>query len=76
MTTPRAMRLILLAAVLCIIGAAAILLAGSMRPVHYGWFAYAPLADTTFVPQGGYLISGPSVAGLALLAAGLLALAF
>ncbi|MBD5785882.1 hypothetical protein IF650_06775 [Cellulosimicrobium terreum] len=24
------------------------------RPASYGWFAYAPLSDTTFTPSGAY----------------------
>lgn len=41
----------------------------------FGWFAYAPLSRTAFVPTGT-LLSQLDLAGLALLVIGLVALAF
>ena len=70
------MRLILLAAILGVVGGVITLVAGHPRPAQYGWFAYAPLADTTFVPQGGYLLSTTSLIGSVVLGTGLMALAF
>jgi hypothetical protein len=43
-------------AVLLLLGAALLLVAAwlASRPTSFGWFAYAPLSDTTFVPVGAY----------------------
>jgi len=48
-----------------------------MGPPSFGWFAYQPLADATFVPSGSAVIlSRVAVAGSVIFAIGLLALAF
>ncbi|MFD4990845.1 hypothetical protein ACFWH7_03765 [Cellulosimicrobium cellulans] len=43
-------------AVLLLLGVALLVVAASLasRPTSFGWFAYAPLSDTTFVPVGAY----------------------
>ena len=43
----------------------------------FGWFAYQPLADATFAPGGAAVVlSRVTIAGWAILAVGLVALAF
>lgn len=44
------------------------------EPASFGWFAYAPLSDTTFVADGLHLVSTTSLVGAGLLVVGLLAL--
>ena len=46
------------------------------RPVSFGWFAYAPLSDTAFAPEGVHLVSTTAIVGAVVLAVGLMALAF
>ena len=43
-------------AVLLLVGVALLIAASwvASRPTSYGWFAYAPLSGTTFVPSGAY----------------------
>lgn len=66
----------IVAAVLVTAGAI-VTVVGLMTPVSYGWFAYQPLADATFMPGGdGVWVSHATVIGLVLLALGLIALAF
>ncbi|HEX5859554.1 MAG TPA: hypothetical protein VFY91_15735 [Microbacterium sp.] len=50
---------------------------GLLTPVTFGWFAYQPLADATFVPGGDHVILSRTTAiGFVVVALGLLALAF
>jgi heme/copper-type cytochrome/quinol oxidase subunit 1 len=49
---------------------------GATKPRAYGWFAYAPLSETTFHPESFVLVDPWAIAGLVLLVAGLLVLAF
>lgn len=62
-------------ALLGIIAGVATLIYSLSRPTTFGWFAYAPLSDETFLP-GMTILSNTQVTGLALLAAGLLCAAF
>jgi heme/copper-type cytochrome/quinol oxidase subunit 1 len=62
-------------ALLGIIAGVATLIYSLSRPTTFGWFAYAPLSEETFLP-GMAILSNTQVTGLALLAAGLLCAAF
>ena len=56
---------------------AVLLVAGLLTPVTFGWFAYQPLADATFVPDsGGVFLSRITIIGWVILTFGLLAVAF
>lgn len=56
---------------------AVVLIFGLLTPVTFGWFAYQPLADATFVPGGGgVFLSRTTIVGLAVLMTGLLSVAF
>jgi heme/copper-type cytochrome/quinol oxidase subunit 1 len=56
---------------------AVMLIIGLLTPVTFGWFAYQPLADTTFVPGGGgVFLSRTTIVGTVVLTIGLLAVAF
>ena len=54
--------------------------AGLLMPVSaasFGWFAYQPLADATFVPGGnGVVVSRFTIVGSVIFALGSIALAF
>ncbi|MBG0717562.1 hypothetical protein G3N18_05625 [Microbacterium sp. 2C] len=53
------------------------LIAGLLTPVTFGWFAYQPLADATFVPgASGVFLSRTTIIGGVILAIGLLTVAF
>ncbi len=59
------------------VGGLVVLVIGLLTPVTFGWFAYQPLADATFVPGGsGVYISRIAIIGWMLLTIGLLAAAF
>ena len=54
-----------------------VLLIGVLTPVTFGWFAYQPIADATFVPGGGgVFLSRTTIVGWVFLTIGLLAVAF
>jgi heme/copper-type cytochrome/quinol oxidase subunit 1 len=54
-----------------------VLIVGLLTPVTYGWFAYQPLAETTFSPGGNdVVLSRVTIIGSIVLTMGLLALAF
>lgn len=56
-----------------------VIIVGLITPVtaRFGWFAYQPLADATFLPvESGVYVSRVTLIGSILLAIGLLALAF
>ncbi|MEU1970956.1 hypothetical protein ABZ477_04835 [Microbacterium sp. NPDC019599] len=56
---------------------AVVLIVGLLTPVTFGWFAYQPLADATFVPgAGGVFLSRVTIIGWVILTVGLLAVAF
>ncbi|MGC5221494.1 hypothetical protein ACPW96_02720 [Micromonospora sp. DT81.3] len=64
------------AGILTVTGVVA-LVAGLSTPVTFSWFAYQPLADATFTPEGsGVFLSRITIAGLIALNIGLIALAF
>ncbi|TFB87262.1 hypothetical protein E3O44_09050 [Cryobacterium algoricola] len=56
-----------------LIGIVLLLLPGNQA--SFGWFAYAPLSDSTFLPPGG-LLSPHSQIGIVVLIVGLVVLAF
>ena len=60
--------------VLSVVGVV-VLVVASARPVSFGWFAYAPLSDTTFTADGVNLFSTASLVGAVVLVIGLLVLA-
>ena len=47
----------------------------SARPVSFGWFAYAPVSDTTFTAEGVHVFSTATLVGAVVLVVGLLGLA-
>ncbi len=49
---------------------------GATTPKAYGWFAYAPLSEATFHAENFVLVDPWAIAGVVLLVAGLLPLAF
>lgn len=49
---------------------------GAVTPASFGWFAYQPLAGDVFLPGDAMLLSRTFVIGLAVLAIGLIGLAF
>jgi hypothetical protein len=53
-----------------------VLTVGLLTPVTFGWFAYQPLADATFVPGAGVFLSRITIIGWVILTIGLLAVAF
>ena len=60
-----------------LLGGAATIIVGLMTPVSFGWFAYQPLADATFAPQGeAVFLSRTAIIGLTTFTLGLLMLAF
>ncbi|MGJ9372639.1 hypothetical protein [Nesterenkonia sp. CF4.4] len=63
------------AATLIIAGLAVVILAMD-RPTSFGWFAYAPLSDTTYMPGPSGATLAIAAAGVALLVLGLLATGF
>jgi len=65
--------MVVLGAVAAVIGLVLLLLPSGQA--SFGWFAYAPLSDTTFFPPGG-LLSPQSQIGMVLIIVGLVLLAF
>jgi heme/copper-type cytochrome/quinol oxidase subunit 1 len=55
---------------------AVVLIIGLLTPATFGWFAYQPLAEATFVPGGGVFLSHTTIVGLVVLMIGLLSVAF
>ncbi|MFF1832183.1 hypothetical protein [Paenarthrobacter sp. NPDC058040] len=53
-----------------------LIVAWSNRDAGFGWFAYAPLSNTTFTGSGAAFVSQGTQLGLAVSMAGLLILAF
>lgn len=64
------------AAGIVIAAGAVVVIAGLLTPVTFGWFAYQPLADATFVPRAGVFLSRITIFGWVILTIGLLAVAF
>jgi heme/copper-type cytochrome/quinol oxidase subunit 1 len=67
------------AAVVPVLGAAAVLLGCLIAYLNRnftGWFAYAPLSKTPFSANGAAFVTQGTQIGLAIMAAGLLVLAF
>lgn len=74
-TTPLARVAVPLAA-LALILAGIVLLSVPVRQESFGWFAYAPLSQQTFVPQGMLIMDREKWTGVVLTGVGLLALTF
>lgn len=55
---------------------AVVLIVGLLTPVTFGWFAYQPLADESFVPGAGVFLSHVTITGWVILTIGLLVVAF
>ena len=53
-----------------------VLLSVPVRQESFGWFAYAPLSQQTFVPQGMLIMDKEKWAGVVLTGVGLLVLTF
>lgn len=56
--------------------AGVVLLSVPVRQESFGWFAYAPLSQQTFVPQGMLIMDREKWTGVVLTGVGLLVLAF
>ncbi|WP_146072866.1 hypothetical protein [Cryobacterium sp. Y62] len=65
--------MVVFGAVAAVIGFVLLLLPSG--PASFGWFAYAPLSNTTFFPPGG-LLSVRTQIGIVLFIVGLVLLAF
>lgn len=64
----------LAAIVLTAVGAITVLITPP-PPIAFGWFAYAPLSESVFTPEGGVVILAPTaILGAAASVAGLIAL--
>ena len=53
-----------------------VIIAVNSQPQTFGWFAYAPLSGESFSPEGATFVPAPWLAGGALLALGLVVIAF
>ncbi|WP_157485686.1 MULTISPECIES: hypothetical protein [unclassified Frigoribacterium] len=60
--------------VVLVVGVVVLAIAGA-QPVSFGWFAYAPLSDTTFTAEGVHVFSTASLVGAVIVVIGLLVLA-
>lgn len=69
-------RLLLIVAIVAVIVGTGIVVTTRSQPASFGWFAYAPLSSTIFIPDGVHIISTGGLVGAAVLAVGLIALAF
>jgi len=63
------------AATLTVAGAVITIIALA-TPVTFGWFAYQPLADSTFVPGDTIVVSRAVIPGVGLVIVGLIVLSF
>lgn len=63
-------------ALLLVVAGLITLVVGLFTPVSFGWFAYQPLAGVTLTTATGVFVSYVTVIGSAILAVGLLVLAF
>ncbi|MDN4644571.1 hypothetical protein [Arthrobacter sp. PsM3] len=59
-----------------LLAAGMVLLSLPVRQENFGWFAYAPLSQQAFVPQGLLIMDAEKWAGVVLAGVGLLTLAF
>lgn len=59
-----------------IIGGIAAAVVAAPREVSFGWFAYAPLSEATFSPDGLIVLAGGALGGLIVAVVGVALLAF
>lgn len=59
-----------------IVGGVATAVVATPREVSFGWFAYAPLSDATFTPDGLIVLTGGALGALVVAAIGVAVLAF
>jgi heme/copper-type cytochrome/quinol oxidase subunit 1 len=70
------MRVLVIAGVVAAIAGIVIIAVNVPQPKTFGWFAYAPLSGEVFSPEGGTFVPTPWLLGGALVALGLVAIAF
>ncbi|MBD8702768.1 hypothetical protein [Frigoribacterium sp. CFBP 13712] len=68
-------RLVLVAGLAALVVGVVVLAIASAQPMSFGWFAYAPLSDTTFTADGVHLFSTASLVGAVIVIVSLLVLA-
>lgn len=69
-----ASRLVLVAGLAALVVGVVVLATAAAQPVSFGWFAYAPLSDTTFTAEGVHMLSTPSLVGAVIVVMSLLVL--
>lgn len=69
-------RVLLLVGLVAVIVGACVVVVAHPQPASFGWFAYAPLSSTISITDGVHIISTGELVGAAVLAIGLIALAF
>ena len=68
-------RLVLVVGVAALAVGIVVLALAAAQPVSFGWFAYAPLSETTFTVQGVHVFSTASLVGAVIVVISLLVLA-
>ncbi|MBD8611875.1 hypothetical protein IFT77_15405 [Frigoribacterium sp. CFBP 13729] len=68
-------RLVLVAGLAALVVGVVVLAIASAQPMSFGWFAYAPLSDTTSTAEGVHLFSTASLLGAVIVIVSLLVLA-
>ncbi|TWX40805.1 hypothetical protein ES689_05135 [Frigoribacterium sp. ACAM 257] len=68
-------RLVLVAGLAALVLGVVVLAIAAAQPVSFGWFAYAPLSETTFAAEGVRVFSTASLAGAVITVISLLVLA-
>ena len=59
-----------------IVGGVAAAIVATPREVSFGWFAYAPLSEATFTPDGLIVLTGGALGGLVVALIGVAVFAF
>ena len=67
--------LVLVAGLAALVVGVVVLAIAAAQPVSFGWFAYAPLSDTTFPAEGVHMFSTASLVGAVIVVISLLVLA-
>jgi hypothetical protein len=67
-------RLVLVAGLAALVVGVVILANAAAQPVSFGWFAHAPLSDTTFSAAGVHMFSTASLVGAVIVVISLLVL--
>ena len=67
-------RLVLVAGLAALVVGVVVLATAAAQPVSFGWFAYAPLSDTTFTAEGVHMFSTASLVGAVIVVISLLVL--